>query len=274
MTAQQPNARQRNPDRVALTRVAVYERTIRADIERVWENVLDWEHLAHLHDSSFGVIELIDAGPWGWRVHSDAQHSTSIELDVADAHRYVSRSYRRGALSAEIWTHLSPADGTTAIRVEFDLADVPPARKEVIGQRMLDLYTRLWDEDEAMMMERAHRLQETRSRDHTVTLGRRDGLQLPAVFQLGGREYRLVDGAGTLTVLPTMCPHLLGPLPESPAPDGTLTCPWHGYRFDLATGACLAPATAQCRLPPAPVVAVENEHVIVRGQQPAGPGQS
>ena len=258
MTAQQPNARQRNPDRDA------GERTIRADIERVWENVLDWEHLAHLHDSSFDVIELIDAGPWGWRVHSDAGRTTRIELTVADAHSYVSRSYSRGALSAEIWTHLSPVNGTTAIRVEFDLPDVPPARQEAIGQRMLDLYDRLWDEDESMMMERAHRLQETRSHDRTVALGRRDALELPVVFQLAGREYRLVEASGTLTALPTMCPHLLGPLPANPAADGTLTCPWHGYRFDVATGTCLSPATAQCRLPPSPAVTVENGDVIVR----------
>lgn len=58
MPAQQTNTHARNPNGLDLVRVARYERTIRADIERVWENVLDWEHLAHLHDSSFDHIDL------------------------------------------------------------------------------------------------------------------------------------------------------------------------------------------------------------------------
>jgi len=264
MAAQQPNACDRNPNNLDFTRVAVYERSIRADIERVWENVLDWEHLPHLHDSSFDFIDLIEAGAWGWRVHANAQRSATIELVVANARSYVSRSYAHGVQNAEIWTHLSPGAATTAIRVEFDLPNVPEGKQDIIGQRMLDLYARLWDEDESMMMERARRLQESRSRDRSVTLGRKDDLQLPVTFQLDGREYRLSDAAGELTVVPTLCPHRLGPLPEHPAADGTLTCPWHGYRFDIDTGACLSPATAQCRLPPAPVVAVEGERVIVR----------
>ena len=37
---------------------------------------------------------------------------------------------------------------------------------------------------------------------------------------------------------------MLGPLEEAAVEDGCVRCPWHGYRFDLRTGACLAlPAT-------------------------------
>jgi nitrite reductase/ring-hydroxylating ferredoxin subunit len=264
MPAQQVGAHARNPNGMNLVRVATYERTIRADIERVWENVLDWEHLAHLHDSAFGFIDLIDAGPWGWRVHSNAEQSASIELVVVDECSYVSRSYAGDVQKAEIWTFLSPSDGSTGIRVEFDLPDVPPGKRETLGRHMLDLYTRLWDEDESMMMERARRLRETRSSARTLDLGRKEDLQLPSIFQLGGREFRLQALDGELTALPTLCPHLLGPLPEHPASDGTLTCPWHGYRFDVATGACIRPATAPCRLPPSPTIEIEDDRVIVR----------
>ena len=45
---------------MALTSVAVYERTIRASLERVWENVLDWEHLPWLHRRTFGHIRLLE----------------------------------------------------------------------------------------------------------------------------------------------------------------------------------------------------------------------
>ena len=45
MPANQQNAALFNPNAPNLTRVATYERLIRAPEERVWENVLDWEHL-------------------------------------------------------------------------------------------------------------------------------------------------------------------------------------------------------------------------------------
>ena len=54
----------RNSD---LTVVATYRRAIGASLERVWENVLDWEHLPWLHSGSFADIKCLDAGDWGWR---------------------------------------------------------------------------------------------------------------------------------------------------------------------------------------------------------------
>ena len=53
------------------------------------------------------------------------------------------------------------------------------------------------------------------------------------------------------------CPHLLGPLDEaSPDQAGSITCPWHGYRFDVRTGENL---DGRCRpLAPAPELREEN----------------
>ena len=48
-----------------LTRVAVYRRSVAASLERVWENVHDWEHLPWLHGESFHHIDLLDSGRWG-----------------------------------------------------------------------------------------------------------------------------------------------------------------------------------------------------------------
>jgi nitrite reductase/ring-hydroxylating ferredoxin subunit len=34
-----------------------------------------------------------------------------------------------------------------------------------------------------------------------------------------------------------VCPHFGGPLDDAPVDDrGIVTCPWHGYRFDVRTG--------------------------------------
>ncbi|MXP30265.1 Rieske 2Fe-2S domain-containing protein [Erythrobacter jejuensis] len=63
------------------------------------------------------------------------------------------------------------------------------------------------------------------------------------------------------------CPHALGPLDEtSPAEDGTIACPWHGYRFDLATGQeqakrCGALATYPCTI-------TSNGNLVVALPQP------
>ena len=38
------------------------------------------------------------------------------------------------------------------------------------------------------------------------------------------------------------CPHRGGPLGEGKLTGARLTCPWHGWIFDVRTGACLLPA--------------------------------
>ena len=40
----------------------------------------------------------------------------------------------------------------------------------------------------------------------------------------------------------TTCPHRGGPLGEGKLTGARLTCPWHGWIFDVRTGACLLPA--------------------------------
>ena len=41
---------------------------------------------------------------------------------------------------------------------------------------------------------------------------------------------------GRLLAHSVRCPHLLGPLEDTPVEHGVVTCPWHGYRFDLRSG--------------------------------------
>jgi nitrite reductase/ring-hydroxylating ferredoxin subunit len=33
-----------------------------------------------------------------------------------------------------------------------------------------------------------------------------------------------------------VCPHRGGPVGEGPIVDGIVMCPWHGWKFDVATG--------------------------------------
>ena len=232
-----------------LTRVAVYRRTVRASLRRVWENVFDWEHLPWLHAGSFQSIELLDQGAWGWRARVGTGGESALEIELrADQpkRRYVVHTRDGATRGAEIWTRLEPrAEHETDVEVEFLLPGVTAERREGLGQAYTAAYTRLWDEDEAMMRLRQERLDAKPGAEPSaetdlapVSLGTLDDVRarLPLAVEFGGAPFRVVEVDGELVAHSTICAHLLGPLDESPVEDGCVRCPWHGYRYDVRTG--------------------------------------
>jgi len=256
-----------------LDRIAVLERRIGASLERVWENVLDWEHLPWLHRKDFASIDLIDAGAWGWRAMTEfrAQPGTSftVELLVEGEHsRYVTRTFEGTSLVSEIWTGLSSmARDRTDIQVEFWLPGVPESLRDRLGAGYLDLYGRLWSEDEAMMRERSERLREVPTADQAnlkhLELGSFAELsaRLPMCIDLGGVRWRLVLLGDEIVAHDTRCPHAFGPLSgESSHPD-RLECPWHGYKFDIRTGRSSDGRRLRLRVPPRLVRSAQTDVV-------------
>jgi nitrite reductase/ring-hydroxylating ferredoxin subunit len=72
-----------------------------------------------------------------------------------------------------------------------------------------------------------------------------------AVFNVGGH----------LCAVQAMCPHRGGPLNEGKLDGTTVTCPWHGSRFDVCTGAVLqGPAKTPVQIYR---VVIEGEHAHV-----------
>jgi nitrite reductase (NADH) small subunit len=65
-----------------------------------------------------------------------------------------------------------------------------------------------------------------------------------AVFFVDGELY-VTDGA---------CPHNGGPLVEGLVRDGFVTCPWHWYSYELATGQCRTVAGYELRRYPVVLV--------------------
>jgi nitrite reductase/ring-hydroxylating ferredoxin subunit len=238
----------------SLTRVALYRRRVRASALRVWENVRDWEHLPWLHASSFRSIELEDSGPWGWRAAIALPGGGEIRLElVVEGDRYVSRTLEGPGAGVEIWTTVtSRGPEQTDIEVEFQVPGVDAAAAKTIGDGFVRLYTRLWDEDESMMRERTRQL---RSRKQSASfaaldLGPREELTLPMQVELAGQSVWIVEIGGELVVYAATCPHWLGPLGAC-TEDGRVTCPWHGYRFDIRSGK-RCDADSPMRLLPAP----------------------
>jgi nitrite reductase/ring-hydroxylating ferredoxin subunit len=262
-----------------LTSVAVYRRTIHASLERVWENVLDWEHLPWLHHGSFASIECLASGDRGWRARI-APRTGGGEIVVElvtepQALRYVARTVAGAGTGGEIWTRLDPvAPDATDIEVEFLAPDVDPAHANALGQAYVRLYTMLWDEDEAMMRQREAMLRARATPGDpaaVLELGALDALRgrLPLSVELGGRPFRLVEVDGDLVVHSTVCPHLLGPLDDAPVVDGSVMCPWHGYRFDLRSGQGCGDAR-RFRLAPAPRIEIDADGVrLIASSAPA-----
>jgi nitrite reductase/ring-hydroxylating ferredoxin subunit/uncharacterized membrane protein len=54
--------------------------------------------------------------------------------------------------------------------------------------------------------------------------------------RVGDRQIMLARQAGRIYALEAACSHLGGPLDDGALEDGCVVCPWHGSRFELATG--------------------------------------
>jgi nitrite reductase/ring-hydroxylating ferredoxin subunit/uncharacterized membrane protein len=66
--------------------------------------------------------------------------------------------------------------------------------------------------------------------DGTIPVGR------PVRAKLGANGLVLVNDGSRILALHDTCAHAGGPLADGRVVDGQLECPWHGSRFELATG--------------------------------------
>ena len=57
------------------------------------------------------------------------------------------------------------------------------------------------------------------------------------VVETGGKTLALFNVDGTYYALDNACSHRGGPLGEGDLEGSVVTCPWHGWRWDVTTGA-------------------------------------
>jgi nitrite reductase (NADH) small subunit len=74
-------------------------------------------------------------------------------------------------------------------------------------------------------------------------------------FQLDGKTVAVANVDGKFSVINNVCLHRGGPLGEGELNGQIVTCPWHGWQYDVATG----------KLVTNPAVGVETYPVEVRG---------
>jgi nitrite reductase (NADH) small subunit len=51
-----------------------------------------------------------------------------------------------------------------------------------------------------------------------------------------GRVYAIFNVDGQISAIDGICPHQGGPLADGCVEGTTVTCPWHGWQFDIMTG--------------------------------------
>ena len=85
----------------------------------------------------------------------------------------------------------------------------------------------------------------------------------------GDRIVALYNVDGQLHAIDGVCPHQGGPLGKGTLSGEVVTCPWHGWQFNVSTGChLLNPRIVQPRF----AVRVEGDSILVKFQQnPDGP---
>ncbi len=56
--------------------------------------------------------------------------------------------------------------------------------------------------------------------------------------EVSGSRIALFNAAGNFYAMDDTCAHRGGPLGEGTLDGAIVTCPWHGWQYDVSTGAC------------------------------------
>src|SRR5712692_6320468 len=68
-----------------------------------------------------------------------------------------------------------------------------------------------------------------------------EGLEAGKLVQAGGQSIAILNIGGSYYAIENTCPHRGGPLSEGTIVGDEVTCPWHGSRFNIKTGAVITP---------------------------------
>ncbi len=71
----------------------------------------------------------------------------------------------------------------------------------------------------------------------------------PVLRKVGGHRFACVRSGGEAFAIDDRCPHQGYPLSQGTCKDGVLTCEWHNWKFELATGECTFGGEAVRRYP-------------------------
>lgn len=208
--------------------VGTYDRDLGASLDRLIENALDWEHLPYVHADSFTALSIIGADSSGWRADATIAGGQTLEVSLAlddDRQGWITETRGEATLLSRIESRAAAtSDDSCRVSVRFYLPQSTEASELSAGAYFEALYAKLYDEDEALMIARA------------------SAISMGAKGHVDRRTVTLADGS--VHSIPKICPHQGLPLTTEPDADGHITCPWHGYQFDVRTGLCVSGQSA------------------------------
>ncbi|MFA7691933.1 MAG: Rieske (2Fe-2S) protein [Candidatus Hydrogenedentes bacterium] len=73
------------------------------------------------------------------------------------------------------------------------------------------------------------------------------GRKLMSVRILGRPVALIQEDDGTIRAMEAGCKHQNADLTKGTVKNGILTCPWHGWQYELETGRCVSGGTARLR---------------------------
>ena len=76
-------------------------------------------------------------------------------------------------------------------------------------------------------------------------------------FQVEGKSIAVANVGGQFHAISGVCMHRGGPLGDGPLEGNIVTCPWHGWQYDVTTG----------RVGQNPSVGVQSYPVEIRGEE-------
>ena len=77
---------------------------------------------------------------------------------------------------------------------------------------------------------------------------------------VGGAEVAVFNVNGTFYAIDETCSHRGGPLSEGSLEEKVITCPWHGWQYDVTNGTCFTNPSASQK---SYEVKVEGEDVLI-----------
>ena len=80
------------------------------------------------------------------------------------------------------------------------------------------------------------------------------------VVQAGGKTVAVFNCEGAFYAVDNACKHRGGPLGEGAVSGTTVTCPWHGWEYDVTSGACQMDEAIKVQTFP---VTVQGDDVLV-----------
>jgi len=79
-------------------------------------------------------------------------------------------------------------------------------------------------------------------------------------FEVGGKTVAVFNVNGQFYAIDNTCVHRGGPLGEGYLENKVVTCPWHGWRYDVTTG--VSPVNPAAKVPTYPLK-VEGADLLV-----------